>query len=76
LKILVITSFFLYSNFQFDYLGLKNNPLGDEILSLFARPNGTYEVMNYLREKWAMICSYKISLTWPTKDLDLEQESN
>lgn len=38
--------------------GLSNNPLGDHILSLFARPNGTREVMNYLREQWTFICSF------------------
>ena len=39
-------------------IGLNNNPLGDPILSLFARPNGTLEVMNYLREKWNLMCSF------------------
>ncbi len=40
--------------------GLNNNPLDDHIRSLFARPNGTREVMNYLREKWNLICSYNV----------------
>ena len=46
------------STVVFLHLGLSNNPLGDQILSLFARPNGTYEVMNFLREKWTLLCSY------------------
>jgi len=57
-------------------LGLSNNPLGDQILSLFARPNGTYEVMNFLREKWTLFCSYtkmssyKMPLTWNEREGD------
>ncbi|CAF1211830.1 unnamed protein product [Didymodactylos carnosus] len=39
-------------------IGLKNNPLGDEVLSLFARPYGTSEIMNYLREKWKELNSF------------------
>jgi len=53
-------SFYYFKKKQIFWIGLNNNPLGDHILSLFARPNGTYEVMNYLREKWNLICSYKV----------------
>jgi hypothetical protein len=57
-------------------IGLNNNPLGDHILSLFARPNGTYEVMNYLREKWNFICCYKISLPWNNTELDSNETNS
>jgi hypothetical protein len=62
--------FFLIKTFI--SIGLNNNPLGDQILSLFARPNGTYEVMNYLREKWNFICTYKMSLTWTNDNTELD----
>ncbi|CAF0887275.1 unnamed protein product [Adineta steineri] len=62
-------------------LSLNNNPLGDYILSLFARPNGTREVMNYLHEKWNLICSYskmssynKMSLNWNNIETDSNNE--
>ncbi|CAF1145097.1 unnamed protein product [Rotaria magnacalcarata] len=61
-------------------LGLNNNPLGDHMLSLFARPNGTREVMNYLREKWNFLCSFskmssynKMPLSW---DSNTETDPN
>ncbi|UJR27755.1 hypothetical protein I4U23_009028 [Adineta vaga] len=60
-----------------DDLGLSNNPLGDHILSLFARPNGAREVMNYLYEKWTLMCSYsklpsyKTTLPWDNTETDL-----
>ncbi|CAF0794420.1 unnamed protein product [Adineta ricciae] len=63
-----------------DELGLSNNPLGDQILSLFARPNGTREVMNYLYEKWTSMCSYskstpyKMPLTWDNTEDDANND--
>ncbi|CAF1055811.1 unnamed protein product [Didymodactylos carnosus] len=62
-------------------IGLKNNPLSDEVLSLFARPYGTSEIMNYLREKWKEFnsfpkVSYKMSLPWNNNDDNNNNNNN